>query len=115
MGYGFLSWLTPFATSVAIYPIHSANRPLFESIMTVTLAASTVFLFGLYVRRAGRISMRSAAAVGALWCAMNIVIDLCLFMEGPMKMTLANYFADIGLAYLALPAITIGSARVRAA
>jgi len=34
---------------------------------------------------------------------MSVIIDLFLFMEGPMKMTFTNYMLDIGLTYLVYP------------
>src|SRR5437870_5507799 len=101
--YGFLSWLSPFAISMAMYPIKRADPPLFESLIAVVLAGSTMLMFWLYVRGSSSISLREAVAVGILWMAMNVAFDLCLFMEGPMKMTLSRYFEDIGLAYLMVP------------
>ena len=46
--------------------------------------------------------------LGAVWLAISLFIDLLHFMEGPMKMPLADYLKDIGLAYLIIPIITIG-------
>lgn len=46
--------------------------------------------------------------IGAVWLAISLFIDLLLFMEGPMKMSLLDYVKDIGLTYLIIPTITIG-------
>jgi hypothetical protein len=40
---------------------------------------------------------------------ISIVIDLFMFMWGPMKMSIGDYMADIGLTYLIIPAITVGA------
>jgi hypothetical protein len=40
--------------------------------------------------------------------AISFVIDLAMFMQGPMKMPFADYVMDIGLTYLIIPAITVG-------
>lgn len=37
--YGALLWLAVFIVSVAIYPLHEDQRPLFESIMPVAITA----------------------------------------------------------------------------
>jgi hypothetical protein len=39
---------------------------------------------------------------------MNLLLDAPLFSQGPMRMTLPNYLADIGLTYLMIPVITLG-------
>jgi len=31
-----------------------------------------------------------------------------MFMEGPMKMSIADYMMDIGFTYLMIPVITVG-------
>ena len=49
--FGFLVWLIPFVAAFAIFPLRQSARPLFESIMPVTVTAVVVG-FGLtYVKR----------------------------------------------------------------
>jgi hypothetical protein len=38
----------------------------------------------------------------------NWLLDGLMFSSGPMKMSLAHYAMDIGIAYLAIPIITLG-------
>ncbi|HSD57630.1 MAG TPA: hypothetical protein VLB04_05570 [Methanotrichaceae archaeon] len=106
--YGFLTWLIPFLVSVLIFPLHQTERPLFESIMPVVIVACAVFFSVLYFRRVTSGFQREGAWLGAAWLAISLFIDLLLFMEGPMKMPLADYLKDIGLTYLIIPIITIG-------
>ncbi|MBS1253699.1 MAG: hypothetical protein MAG451_02752 [Anaerolineales bacterium] len=49
--FGFLVWLIPFIVSVAIFPIRTSSRALFESIMPVVVAISVVLFSILYLRR----------------------------------------------------------------
>jgi len=58
--------------------------------------------------------VREGVMLGALWLALNVVIDLPLMLTGPMKMTLLEYAADIGLTYLIIPTVTIGIGLARA-
>jgi len=39
---------------------------------------------------------------------MSVVIDLFMFMWGPMKKTFPDYMTDIGLTYLIYPIVTVG-------
>lgn len=106
--YGFLVWLGPFAVSVLIYPLRSAQRPLFESIMPVVITACAVFFSVLYLGNVTSGFLREGIRLGATWLVISLSIDLLLFMEGPMKMSLLDYVKDIGLTYLIIPTITIG-------
>ena len=49
------------------------------------------------------------AVIGIAWFAVNLVIDLPLFLlDSPMKMSFPAYMTDIGLTYLTYPVVTIG-------
>jgi len=108
--YGFLVWLVPFIVSVVIFPIHDTNRPLFESIMPVAGVASAILLLILYFKNLDRNFLQEGIKLGILWLAISLVIDLFMFLpsNSPMNMSLADYMADIGVTYLAIPTITIG-------
>ena len=107
--YGFLIWLIPFAVAAAIFPIRTGNRALFESIMPVTLTICAVLFSVLYLRRLGEGFPREGILLGVTWLVICVVVDLLMFMWGPMKMSFADYMMDIGLTYLIIPTITIGT------
>lgn len=48
--YGFLVWLIPFLVAFLIFPLRESSRPLFESIMPVTLAMATAVFGVLYFK-----------------------------------------------------------------
>ena len=53
--------------------------------------------------------LKEGALIGVAWFAINVAIDLPLFMlEGPMKMSFADYMLDIGLTYLIFPVVGLG-------
>jgi len=106
--FGFLVWLIPFLISILIYPLHESNRPLFESIMPVVVAISAVFFSNLYFRKLEKDFLKQGILLGIIWFAISTVIDLFMFMQGPMKMTFVDYMADIGLTYLIIPTVTLG-------
>ena len=106
--FGFLIWLIPFMVSVAIFPLRTSDRPLFESIMPVVVTLCAVVFSVLYFKKIQSWFMRESVIVGITWLALSIVIDLVLFMQGPMKMDIWDYVKDIGLTYLIIPIVTIG-------
>jgi hypothetical protein len=112
--YAFLAWLLPFAGACAMFPLKKSHLPLFESLIAVILAASTVFLGCLYLRR-GSLGLRAQGIkIGLIWMAANWALDAPMFGYGPMKMSFSQYVMDIGVTYLMIPAITVGLATVAA-
>jgi hypothetical protein len=112
---GVLIWLIAFAVAFALFPVRQANRPLFESIMPVVIAVATVFFGVRHLRGVGTDFVLAGFVMGVVWLAINIVIDLPLFLlAGPMQTTLGDYLADIGVTYLMIPVITTGLGAVLA-
>ena len=109
IGLGVLVWAVPFVVAVVIFPLHEPSRPLFESVMAVTVTATAV-VFGLrYMKQVAGDFVRESIRLGILWFIIAIVIDAPLMLiGGPMKMTLAQYMADIGVTYLCIPVVTWG-------
>jgi hypothetical protein len=108
--FGFLVWAVPFAVAFAIYPIRQSNRIMFESIMPVVVAGSVVIFALLYFKRAISVSVWEGLILGLIWFAICFLIDLFMFSSGPMKMSFADYIADVGIVYIMSPIITVGFA-----
>ena len=106
--YGFLLWLIPFAVSFPIFPLKTSGNPFFETIMAVVLTACAVVFANLYFKKVETNFVKEGVAVGIIWFVIGVVLDLLLFMWGPMKMTFAAYMMDIGLTYLIYPTVSIG-------
>jgi hypothetical protein len=109
-GFAVLSWLLPFVAAVAMSPLRESRRMLFESLIAVALAASTVLLGCLYLRRSPDGYLRQGVRIGLVWMVANWALDSLMFTGGPMKMSLEEYVTDIGATYLMIPAITAGLA-----
>ena len=108
MSFGVLAWLIPFAMSVCIYHLKPKYPALFESTMGLTLVGTTVVLGCLYLRRITKGLVARSLAIGCFWMVMNWLLDAAMFSRGPMKMSLQQYAAEIGPAYLIIPVITTG-------
>jgi hypothetical protein len=108
LAYGFLLWLVPFLVSILIFPLKKSGSPLFESIMPVTLTVCVVIVSIMYLRKVRTDFLLESVKLGVIWLLMSIIIDLGMFMWGPMKMSFVDYMCDIGLTYLVFPTVTIG-------
>ena len=108
---GVASWLIPFVISFLVFPLKKSDPPLFETLMTLVVLATAGAMFQLYFR--GRsISVHEAWFIGLLWLAVNLVMDYPMFAYGPMKMTAAVYYSQIGLDYLTFPVFGFWASRL---
>lgn len=112
--YGFLAWLIPFAASFLFYSREgklTIDIFLFKTIMIVVGATTGAFLLVSYFKRIEKNYFREGIIVGSTWFGINILLDLLVLI--PMSgMLIADYFTQIGLRYLVIPAmsITVGAA-----
>jgi hypothetical protein len=106
--FGFFIWLIPFVVSVLIFPLRTSQRPLFETIMPVVIAIWTVFFAVIYLSGLKSDFQREGIFIGTAWFLISIILDLLIFVDGPIKMSLWDYATDIGVTYLIIPTITFG-------
>lgn len=106
--YGFLVWLIPFIISFFVFPLKGTHLEFFKATMAVVVAVTGIVFAVLYFKSVQGNTLQEGIFVGVLWFLMSIVIDLCLFLWGPMKMPFSSYMLNIGITYLIYPAITIG-------
>jgi len=111
--YGFLAWLIPFVASIFFYTREgklTIDVFLFKTIMIVVGSVSVAFLLVSYFKKINISYFKEGITVGIIWFSVNILLDLVILI--PMSgMSIANYFTQIGLRYLAIPAmcITVGA------
>ena len=108
---GVVAWLIPFAAGFVVFPIKQTNAQLFNSIMALAVVLTAAALLILYFRDR-QVNVREAGIVGAMWVVMNLVLDYPMFAFGPMQMTAAQYYSEIGLEYLIYPIVAIGAAKL---
>jgi len=111
-GLGFLSWFLPFVFSFAVFPLKHASPALFDTVMALALIVTGALLARRYFRGGGAPRVAEAALLGFVWLAINLAFDYPMFACGPMKMTAARYYSEIGAGYLLYPAFLAGSAWV---
>ena len=107
--YGFLAWLIPFVSSFLFYTREGGltiDIFLFKSIMIVVGTFSAAVLLVSYFKKINTDYLKEGVVVGLTWFAISILLDLLVLI--PMSgMSIADYFAQIGIRYLAIPAMCI--------
>lgn len=112
--YGFLAWLIPFLASFFFYTKEgklTIDIFLFKSIMIVVGSVSAAILLVLYFKKINEAYLKEGIITGVVWFGLNILLDLLILI--PMSgMFIKDYFTQIGIRYLAIPAmsITVGTA-----
>jgi hypothetical protein len=112
LGLGFLSWLAPFVFAFPVFPLKQVSPALFDTVMSLAVVATGAALARRYFRGDGAPRVAEAVLLGFLWLAINLVMDYPMFAYGPMKMTAARYYCEIGSGYLLYPAFLAGAAWV---
>ncbi len=107
--YGFVTWFVGLAVSMAVFPLRKSGDPLFETVMTLTVTSLAVLATMVHFRRVRRFYAMEGIALGAALLLVNLVLDLPLFLFGPLARPLTSYLGDIGLTYLVYPIVTVGS------
>ena len=107
--YGFLAWLVPFVSAFFFYTREgklSIDIFLFKTIMIVVGSLTGAILLVSYFKKVNENYLREGILVGVIWFCLNILLDLLVLV--PMsKMPIPDYFAQIGLRYLVMPAMSI--------
>ena len=74
--------------------------------MIVVGTISAAFLLVSYFKKIETDFLREGIIVGIVWFGVNIILDLIILI--PMSgMAIPDYFTQIGLRYIAMPAMSI--------
>ena len=107
--YGFLTWLIPFVVGFSFYSPQGellVDGLVFKSIMVAVGSITGAILLVLYFKPITTSYLNEGILVGLVWIGLNLVLDLVVLV--PMAgMTTRDYFLQIGLSYLTIPAMSI--------
>jgi hypothetical protein len=109
LGYGFLSWLIPFLTSLLFYTREGGltiDIFLFKSVMIVVGSVTAAFLIVSYFKAINADYLKEGIVLGLTWLGINILLDL-LILVAMFGMPAGDYFTQIGLRYVVIPVMTI--------
>ena len=112
--FGFLIWLIPFVISIFFYSPDGellVQKELFKTIMVMSGSVSAGILIIRYFKKVEAGYLAEGVFVGLAWLAINWLLDIIILI--PMSgMTTRAYFAEIGLRYVAIPAMAIAAGAV---
>lgn len=107
--YGFLAWLVPFVSSFFFFSVEGGltiDVFLFKSIMIVVGSITAAILLVSYFKNVTTAYIKEGILVGLTWFGINILLDIMVLV--PMSgMLISDYFAQIGIRYLAMPVMSI--------
>jgi len=107
--YGFIAWLIPFIVSFLFYTREGKliiDVRFFKSIMVVVGSITAALLLIYYFKKINKDYFKEGIIVGLIWFIINIVLDLVVLI--PMsKMSIPDYFTQIGLGYIVIPVMCI--------
>jgi hypothetical protein len=66
VGFAVLAWLLPLVAAISMFSLRESHRPLFESLIAVALAASTVLLGCIYLGRSSGRYLSQGVRVGLI-------------------------------------------------
>jgi hypothetical protein len=107
--FGFLTWLVPFGISLMFYTRDGQPMMdifLIKSIMIVLFSAFGAFLLIVYFRKIDSNFVREGLIIGGFWFSINCILDILLLLPFA-GMTMATWFAQIGVRYLLIPIMSI--------
>jgi len=109
--FGFILWLVPFITSFLFVDAKGnflIPETFFKSIMIVLGSLVGVILAVRYFKNIKSDFVTEGVLLGVIWLVINLAMDIIFVSTGFFRMTLTQYFTDIGLRYLSMPIYTIG-------
>jgi hypothetical protein len=110
-GFGLLTWIIPFIVAI---PLMSPNgdylipETFFKTIMILVSAVTGVFLAVKYFKNVKDDYVKEAMMLSVLWLAINWGLDLMMVFTGLFKMSVWQYFTDIGFRYFNIPIFLLG-------
>lgn len=105
-GYGVVLWAIPYAVAVPLLPLMRSDQTFFKTIMVVCGAAVGGALAAHYFRTVERDFLREGLVLGLVWIAVNWLLDAVALLPFA-GLTVARYFLEIGLRYLAILPMTL--------
>jgi uncharacterized membrane protein YpjA len=106
IGYGFIVWVIPYLSAIPLMGLMESDPIFFKTLMIVIggLVGAVGAVF--YFNKVEKDYLKEGIWLGLVWLVLNWLLDLIALL--PLsKMPYAQYFKEIGLRYLVMPAMTV--------
>jgi uncharacterized membrane protein YpjA len=106
IGYGVILWAIPYVTAIPLLPLMRSDQPFFKTIMIVEGSIVGAVLAVIYFQTVERDFLREGTVLAAVWVGVSWLLDFVGLLP-VSELSLARYFIEIGLRYLAIAALVV--------
>lgn len=107
--FGFLTWLIPFVISFLFYSRDGKlliDFSIFKIVMFFSASITASILLIKYFKTIKKDFLKESIIVGVLWLIINLILDILILIP-ISKMSLNDYFTQIGIIYIIIPVMSI--------
>ena len=106
IGYGFIVWVVPYVSAIPLLGVMESDPIFFKTLMIVIGGLVGAICAALYFLKVEKDFLKEGIVLGLVWMIVNWLLDFGALL--PLsKMPYGQYFAEIGLRYLVMPAMTV--------
>jgi uncharacterized membrane protein YpjA len=106
IGYGAVVWVVPYISAIPLLGLMQTDPIFFKTLMIVIGGITGAVCVSLYFPKVEKDFLKDGIVLGLVWLIVNWLLDFAALL--PLsKMPYGQYFAEIGLRYLVMPAMTI--------
>jgi len=106
IGYGFIVWVVPYVSAIPLLGLMQSDLIFFKTLMILVGGLTGAVCITLYFMKVDRDYLQEGIWLGVVWLVLNWLLDFVALL--PLsKMPYLQYFKEIGLRYLVMPAMSI--------
>jgi uncharacterized membrane protein YpjA len=106
IGYGFIVWVIPFVSAIPLLGLMQSDPIFFKTLMIIVGGLIAAICTVLYFNKVEKDYLKEGIGLGIVWLIVNWLLDFAALL--PLsKMPYLQYFKEIGLRYLMMPAMTV--------
>lgn len=106
LGYGFIAWVVPYVSAIPLLGLMQSDLIFFKTLMILIGGLTGAICIALYFMKVEKDYLQEGIWLGIVWVVLNWLLDFIALL--PLtKMPYLQYFKEIGLRYLVMPAMSI--------
>ena len=106
IGYGFIVWVVPYVSAIPLLGLMESDPIFFKTLMIAIGGLVGAICVALYFMKVEKDYLKEGIGLGLVWLVVNWLLDFAALL--PLsKMPYLQYFKEIGLRYVVMPAMTV--------
>lgn len=106
LGYGFIVWVVPYVSAIPLLGVMKTDLIFFKTLMILIGGLTGAVCVILYFSKINKDYLNEGIRLGLVWLVLNWLLDFAALLP-VMNLSILQYFKEIGLRYLVMPAMTI--------